>query len=450
MSVVFTKTGIRSVAGKYPLEPESLVRLGMVIANVFSQGTKKDVAPKIVIGRDTRVSGYMIANALTSGLLAGGANVTLIGVLPTPAIVYYGESLRADASIVITASHNPYQDNGVKIFLPDGTRISDEMQKKIDELFQNDEQLECVKEIGKITKIQDGLRGYVEYLKGFFPKKLNLNGLKIGLDTANGSCYEAAELLLTELGAEVEIRGNKPNGKNINAGFGSVYPEVVSKLVVDNRLNLGIAVDGDGDRIVLSTDEGEVIDGDGILAIIGAYLKEQNELDNNVIVATIMSNMGLDSFFKNIGVQVKRSRVGEVPVLNEMQKFGAVVGGEQSGHMIFKCAGNSGDALVVALKVLEIMVSTKKSLKELLAGYKSFPQKLKNLNIIAKPDFDEIEGYKELKDKVQKEFGDDGRILIRYSETENKIRIMVEHKDEKICEDTNEMFVKFFEEKIGA
>ena len=447
MSVVFTKTGIRSIAGKYPLEPESLVRLGMVIAKVFGE---KSPLPNFVIGRDTRVSGYMIANSLTSGLLAGGANVTLIGILPTPAIVYYGESMRADASIAITASHNPYQDNGVKIFLPDGNRISDEMQKRIDELFQSDEKLECAKEIGKITKVQDGLRGYIEYLKGFFPKKLNLKGLKVGLDTANGACYEAAEKLLTELGAEVEIRGNKPNGKNINAGFGSVYPEVVSKLVVDNRLDLGIAVDGDGDRIILSTDDGEILDGDGILAVIGSYLKQINKLDNDVIVATIMSNLGLDIFLKNLGVEVKRSRVGEVPVLNEMQKFDAVVGGEQSGHIIFKYAGNSGDALVVALKILEIMATTKKSLKELKSGYKSFPQKLKNLSIIAKPEFDEIEGYSELKEQIEKEFGQDGRILIRYSETENKIRIMVEHKDEKICEDTTDIFVKFFEERIGA
>lgn len=447
MSVVFTKTGIRSIAGKYPLDPESLVRLGMILAKVFSE---KEESPMFVLGRDTRISGYMIANALTSGLLAGGANISLVGVQPTPAIVYLGESLRASASIAITASHNPYQDNGVKIFLPDGTRIPDEMQKRIDELFQSDEKFEVSKEIGKITKIDDGLGRYVEHVKSFFPKDLDLKGLKIGLDTANGACYMAADRLLTELGAEVEIRGNKPNGKNINAGFGSMYPEVVSKLVVDNRLDLGIAVDGDGDRIVLSTDDGEILDGDGILAIIGSYLKSVGKLDNNIVVATIMSNMGLDVFFKGLDIELKRSRVGEVHVLSEMQKFDATIGGEQSGHMIFKDAGNSGDALIVALRVLEIIKTLGKSLKELKAGYKSFPQKLKNLNIIAKPELDDIEGYPEMKAKIEKEFGDDGRILVRYSETENKIRVMVEHKDAKTCEETTEMLVKFFEEKIGA
>ncbi|MGI6680834.1 MAG: phosphoglucosamine mutase [Bdellovibrionota bacterium] len=451
MTVVFSKTGIRGEAGKYPLEPISLVRLGMIIAKVFRENNNSPLS--FVIGRDTRVSSYMITNALTSGLLAGGANVVLVGVEPTPAIVYFGKSFRACASIAVTASHNPYQDNGLKLFLSDGNRISDDMQKKIDELLQSDAKFEVARELGKIIKIEDADGRYIEYLKSFFPNDFNLRDFKIGLDVANGACYKVAEKLFTELGANIEIRGNKPNGKNINAGFGSVYPEVVAKLVVDNSLDLGIAVDGDGDRVVMVTSDGKILDGDALLAIIGSTLKEMGKLNSNintnVIVANVMSNLGLDLFLKNHGVAVKRSNVGEVPVLNEMKKNDASVGGEQSGHIIFKDGGNSGDALLASLKILEIMKTTNKSLKELKRDYKGFPQCLKNLSVASKPEIEEIKGYAKLKEDIENEFKEDGRILIRYSETENKIRIMVEHKDESVCKKALEKLVIFFEEKIG-
>ncbi len=448
MGKLFGLTGIRGIAGKYPLEPYSIVKLGMVLTKVFSNNNENKI--KVLIGRDTRVSGYMIANALTSGLLATGSDVILVGVVPTPAVAYFQDDMRADIGIAITASHNPYQDNGIKIFLPHGNRVSDEMQKKIEELMEEPVEIEINKEIGKVIKIEDASGRYVNHLKSFFEQDLTLKGLKIGLDLANGSASFIGEKLLLELGAEVETRGNKPNGKNINAGFGSVYPEVLSKLVIDNHLDLGIALDGDGDRIVLVDEDGEILDGDEILAILAKYLSNQGKLKNNAIVATIMSNMGLDLLLKNYDIAVKRSRVGEIHVLEEMQKYDLSLGGEQSGHIIIRECGQSGDGLCVALKILEIIIKEEKSLKELRSEYKSFPQRLKSFTVLMKPELETIEGYSALKSKILDEFKDNGRILIRYSETENKIRIMVEHKDEKICEEKVEELSKFFEEKIGA
>ncbi len=448
MGNLFGMTGIRGVAGVYPLEPYSIIKFGMALSKVFYDVNGK--LPKVLIGRDTRVSGYMIANALTSSFLFSGCDVILAGVIPTPGVAYFQDDMRADIGIAITASHNPYQDNGIKVFLPNGNRMPEDMQLKIVELMKEPFEPESNKEIGKIIKIKGASERYIDHLKSFFNKNLCLNGLKIGLDLANGSASFIGESLLSELGADVEVRGDKPNGKNINAGFGSVYPEVLSKLVIDNNLDLGIALDGDGDRIVLVDECGKILDGDEILAILAKYFKKCGMLKNNSIVATVMSNMGLDLALKSDDIIVKRSRVGEVHVLEEMQKYDLSLGGEQSGHVIIKECGQSGDGLCVALKILEIMLTEGKSLRELQAGYKSFPQKLKSFTVIAKPNLDTIEGYKELKSKILDDFKDEGRILIRYSETENKIRIMVEHKDEKICDETIEKLTQFFEEKIGV
>lgn len=451
MEKLFGLTGIRGVAGKYPLDPTSCVKLGFALAKEVLENKKEGEEIKFLIGCDTRISSSMIKSAVISGILYAGVDVIDVDVIPTPSIVYLQDTMKAKIGIMITASHNPYQDNGIKVFMPNGLRMQEEFKRKIEEEMQDENfKIQSDKQIGKLFKLDDASGRCVEFLKSFFPKNLNLSNLRIGLDFANGAGFIVGEKLFQELGASVETRGNRPNGRNINAGFGSIYPEVLSKLVIDNHLNIGIALDGDGDRLVLVDEDGDVLDGDEILAILATYYKQQGKLKNDAIVATIMSNMGLDVCLKAQGITVRRSRVGEVHVLDEILKYDLQIGGEQSGHIILREVGNAGDGLATALKILEIIVSEGKSLKELRSVYKRFPQKLKSFNVISKPALETIEGYPELKEQIENEFKDSGRILIRYSETENKIRVMVEHLDEKICDEKLNQLVNFFQEKIGA
>ena len=446
----FGTDGIRGVAGVSPLDPETLVRLGKAVAQVFMQGDKKR---RILIGKDTRLSGYMIESSLAAGITAMGADLMLCGPVPTPGVAYLSKSMRADAAIVISASHNPFEDNGIKIFGSDGFKLPDELEQRIEALLEPgilDGKAVDAGHIGKSTRINDAIGRYTVYLKESFPREYSLEGLKIGLDCANGAAYVVGPQTLSELGAEVVSRGISPSGKNINAAFGSLYPEVVGKLVVEQNLNLGISLDGDADRCVLVDEKGRVLDGDVILAICAIDLKERGLLKQETIVATVMSNLGLDKLLASHGIKVLRTGVGDRAVLEEMVRQGCQLGGEQSGHTIFSDYSTTGDGMLTALMVMAVMCRTGKPLSELAAPFITFPQRLINVKVSQKPPLESIPNLVSAIEQRERELGSRGRILVRYSGTENKARIMVECDDEELCKRHANELAAIVEKEIGA
>ncbi len=446
----FGTDGIRGVAGIHPLDPVTLVLLGKAIAHVF---LKQKGQHKILIGKDTRLSGYMIETALASGITSMGADVLLVGPLPTPGIAYLTKSMRADAGIMISASHNPYEDNGIKIFAADGKKLPDEEELEIESLLAPGklDGLEAAPtNIGKATRIDDALGRYTVFLKENFPRNITLEGVRIGFDCANGAAYHLAPQTCTELGAEVVTRGASPSGRNINAGFGSLYPEVVRKLVLEQNLDIGIALDGDADRAIFVDEKGNVLDGDIVLAICATYMKEKGTLANNVVVATVMSNLGLEKTLEKHDIKVFRSQVGDRYVLGLMKEQGASLGGEQSGHTIFTDVSDTGDGTLTALKILEVMQATKKSLSELSADFIRFPQKLINIDVRHKPELSTLPEVTEKITNIEGELKDNGRILVRYSGTENKARVMVECIDDDLCEKYATQVADVIEKEIGT
>ncbi len=445
----FGTDGIRSVAGVSPLDPESLVRLGRAVAEIFISGKGKH---NIIIAKDTRLSGYMIENALVAGLTSVGANVKLTGPLPTAGLSYLTRSMRADAGIMISASHNPYEDNGIKIFASDGYKLPDEMECRIEEYMQPgalDGSTAEPSNIGKAYRLEDAVGRYTVYLKNCFPRELSLEGLRIGLDCANGAGYIVAPQVFEELGAEVSSRGASPNGRNINAGFGSLYPEIAKKLVLDQNLHIGISLDGDADRALFVDEKGNCHDGDTVLAVCAVYLKEHGRLPNNQVVATVMSNLGLEKFLERHGIKLTRAAVGDRYVLEEMRRSGAALGGEQSGHVIFAESSTTGDGILTALKVLEIMTRTEKTFSELAADYIKYPQKLINVKVASKPDLSTIPSIAEAIKAGEEELKDNGRLLVRYSGTENKARVMVECQDETICQNVANAIAEVINKELG-
>jgi phosphoglucosamine mutase len=360
----FGTDGIRGVAGSSPLDPETLVRLGKAVAKVFMKDQRKH---RILIGKDTRLSGYMIESSLAAGITAMGADLMLCGPVPTPGVAYLTKSMRADAGIMISASHNPFEDNGIKIFGSDGFKLADELELEIEQLLEPgvlDGAIDST-QIGKATRINDAVGRYTVYLKENFPRECSLEGLKIGLDCANGAAYVVGPQTCSELGADVVSRGVSPSGRNINAGFGSLYPEVVGKLVTEQNLNLGIALDGDADRCILVDEKGRVLDGDIALAICAIDMKERGLLKNDLVVATQMSNLGLEKLLNAHGLQVVRTGVGDRAVLEEMIRQGCQIGGEQSGHTIFSDYATTGDGLLTALMVMSVMCRKELPLSDL-------------------------------------------------------------------------------------
>jgi phosphoglucosamine mutase len=448
----FGTDGIRGVAGTPPLDPETLVRLGKAVASIFMRdnGHKR---VRILIGKDTRLSGYMIESSLAAGITAMGADLMLCGPIPTPGVAYLTKSMRADAGIVISASHNPYEDNGIKIFGADGFKLPDQLEEQVEALLEPgvlDGKAADAGHIGKAYRIDDAVGRYTVFLKENFPRELGLDGIKIGLDCANGAAYVVAPQTLTELGAEVVSRGVSPTGRNINDGFGSLYPDVVGKLVVEQNLNLGIALDGDADRCILVDEKGKVLDGDTVLAICAIDLKERGLLRQNKIVATVMSNLGLDNLLQAHGIQVVRTGVGDRAVLEEMIRQGVQLGGEQSGHTIFSDISTTGDGLLTALMVMSVMGRRGKTLSELAANFVTFPQKLVNIKVSHKPPLDSIEPLRKAIEAKERELGDKGRVLVRYSGTENKARVMVECEDEEACKRHAHDLAQIVEREIGA
>jgi len=446
----FGTDGIRGVAGMAPLDPETLVRLGKAVATIFMKGTKKR---RILVGKDTRLSGYMIESSLAAGITAMGADLMLVGPVPTPGIAYLTKSMRADAGIMISASHNPFEDNGIKIFGSDGFKLPDEAELEIEQLLEPgvlDGKTVDASHIGKAVRINDAIGRYTVFLKGCVPREVSLDGMRIGFDSANGAGYVVGPQTCSELGAEVVSRGVSPNGRNINAGFGSLYPEVVGKLVVEQNLNIGISLDGDGDRCILVDEKGRVLDGDVILAICAIDLLERGLLKKNMVVATVMSNLGLDKLLNSKGIGVVRAQVGDRSVLEEMTRQGCQLGGEQSGHTIFTDYSTTGDGTLTALMVLSVMCRKQRPLSELAAPFISFPQKLVNVRVTHKPPLGSIEGFVQAVERIEKDLQDNGRVLVRYSGTENKARVMVECEDEDRCKRYAQELGSILEREIGA
>jgi phosphoglucosamine mutase len=448
----FGTDGIRGVAGASPLDPETLVRLGKAVAMIFMQEHPKKRA-RVLVGKDTRLSGYMIESSLAAGITAMGADLMLCGPVPTPGVAYLTKSMRADAGIVISASHNPFEDNGIKIFGADGFKLPDALEEKVESLLAPgvlDGKTTDAGHIGKAYRIDDAVGRYTVFLKENFPRELSLDGMKVGLDCAHGAAYVVAPQTLIELGADVVSRGVSPTGKNINDGFGSLFPDVVGKLVVEQNLHLGVALDGDADRCILVDEKGRVLDGDTVLAICALDLKKRGVLRKNLVVATVMSNLGLDTLLTSHGIKVLRTGVGDRAVLEEMIKQGAQVGGEQSGHTIFSDIATTGDGLLTALMVMAVMGREGKPLSELAAQCITFPQKLVNVKVAQKPPLESIAPLMKAISSKEKELGSKGRVLVRYSGTENKARVMVECEDEDACKRHAQELAEILEREIGA
>ncbi len=449
MRKYFGTDGVRGVANVAPLDPESLVRLGKAIASVFLQDKRKH---RILIGKDTRLSGYMIETALSSGITAMGVDVLLTGPIPTPAVAYLTKSMRADAGIMISASHNPFEDNGIKIFGADGYKLQDQLEEKIEALFESPNlstHAAKAPDIGKATRISDALGRYTVFLKSHVPREITLEGLKIGFDCANGASYVVAPQTCLELGAEVIARGISPNGRNINAGFGSLYPEIMQKLVTEQNLDIGFSLDGDGDRVILIDEKGHVHDGDAVLAVCAIDMKSRGVLSSNKVVGTVMSNLGLEKLLQDNGIEFFRAAVGDRYVLEEMVKQGTNLGGEQSGHTIFSDYSTTGDGILSALMVLSVMRRTGKSLSELTAPFVRFPQKLLNVKVSSKPDLESVPDIANVIKKKEKELKNSGRILVRYSGTENKARVMVECQNEEECNQHAQDVAEVIERTLG-
>src|SRR6267142_2174869 len=419
---LFGTDGIRGTANVYPMTGELMLQLGRALAYLIKRGNHRH---RVVIGKDTRLSGYMLETALASGLCSMGVDVLLCGPLPTPAISNLTVSMRADAGAVISASHNPYQDNGIKFFSADGFKLPDEVEAEIEDLIANDKLHHLrptATSVGKAYRIDDAAGRYIVYAKNTFPRSSTLEGLTIVVDCAHGAAYRVAPSVLEELGAKVIVIGNQPDGKNINRGFGAMHPETMSKLVKKTGANLGIALDGDADRLIVSDEHGEVVDGDAVMAICGVDLIRRKALPKKTLVATVMSNMGLDQCVAKAGGKVVRTRVGDRYVLEEMQRGGYSFGGEQSGHPISELA-----------KCMDV-----------------FPQAQLGLVVKSKPELGSLAGVMRAIQDVEKKLGSNGRVLVRYSGTEPKVRVLVESPEQKTIDGYAAQIAYELKRAIGA
>jgi len=431
---LFGTDGIRGTANEWPMTPELSLNLGKAITHIARQGTRFAHVPRIVIGKDTRLSGYMIEQAIAAGITSMGGRVILCGPIPTPAVAQLTVSMRADAGIVISASHNPYQDNGIKIFGPDGFKLPDEREAEIERLMESDALLKARPTgpgIGRATRLEDARGRYVVFAKATFPRGLTLDGVRIVVDAAHGAAYKVAPLVFSELGGSVTSIGVKPNGVNINKDAGALYPDNVRGEVVKKDANIGIALDGDADRLIVIDEKGQIVDGDVVMAMCASRMMTEGELKQNTLVATVMSNLGLERAMEAKGGKLVRTQVGDRYVVEAMRKHGYNLGGEQSGHLVFLDHASTGDGIVAALQVLALMVKTGRPLSELAKeAMERFPQVLENVTLPARRPLEEMKQLSANTAKVTKALGDDGRVLIRWSGTEPKLRIMLEGPDE--------------------
>jgi phosphoglucosamine mutase len=454
---IFGTDGVRGTANIEPVTAETALKLGRAAGHVFkhletqSRGREKH---KIVIGKDTRLSGYMLENAVSAGILSMGVDVLFIGPLPTPGVAYVTRSLRADAGIVITASHNPYADNGIKFFRADGYKLDETIERQIEELVSSG-QIENIRPtadaIGKAVRIDDALGRYIEYAKSSFPRGLTLEGMRLVVDCGHGAAYKSTPCVLRELGAEVILSGNQPDGKNINLECGSMHPDHICRRVREFRADLGIAHDGDADRVLLCDETGALIDGDDIMVVAGLDLLAEGALARKTLVATVMSNAGLDAAFKTAGGTVVRTPVGDKNVIDEMLRGGFTFGGEQSGHLIFRDYASTGDGLVAALQILRIMKTRNKPLSELARCWTRYPQLVTNVRVREKIPFEKLNGVLDLVAQAEAKLKPEGgRVLLRYSGTEPKARLLLEGREQAALDQWSRRICDAIQKQVGA
>jgi phosphoglucosamine mutase len=422
----FGTDGIRGTANTAPMTAETALRVGMAAGRELLHG---EPPHRVVIGKDTRLSGYMIESALMAGFLSVGMEVFLVGPLPTPAIAMLTRSMRADLGVMITASHNPYQDNGIKLFGRDGFKLSDEQELSI-EAHMDDARFELAHadHIGRAKRLDDARGRYIEHVKSTFPKRFTLDGLKVVIDCANGAGYSVGPIILYELGAEVVPIGVSPNGTNINHGCGSTHPELLCRTVLEHKADVGIALDGDGDRLIMVDEKGQVVDGDQLMAMAAAFWHKRGTLKGGGVVATQMSNLGFERYLNNIGLSLHRTNVGDRYVLEYMRNHGFNVGGEQSGHLIFSDYATTGDGLIAALQMLAILKQEERPVSESARRFTPYPQKLHNIRYSGASPLD-APAVKQAVADAESQLGSKGRVLLRKSGTEPLIRVMVEAED---------------------
>ena len=435
MGRLFGTDGIRGRVNSHPMQPELVLRLGLAAGQYFRNGHKRH---RVVIGKDTRLSGYVFESALTSGFCAAGMDVFLVGPLPTPAISFLTRSMRADLGVVISASHNPYMDNGIKFFDKDGFKLADSVEDEIAAMVTSPEfawDYPSHDQVGRARKIQDSPGRYIVDLKHSFPAGMTLEGLTIVLDCAHGAAYRVAPLIFEELGARVITLGVEPDGLNINKGCGSLSPEVLAAKVREHRADIGLALDGDADRLIVVDEYGRVLDGDQIMAVCADEMMARDALAGNTLVATVMSNMALEVFMQDRGGRLLRTRVGDRYVVEEMRKGGYLLGGEQSGHLVFMEHSTTGDGTLAALQLLRIMVGRQKPISEIAGLLTPFPQKLVNLKVKKKVPFEDVPVIQRAVRDAEAKLGRTGRVLLRYSGTEALARIMVEAQEETLVDE---------------
>ena len=436
MRRLFGTDGIRGLANAEPMTCETVLKIGRAVAFLFKEKLGRH---RIVIGKDTRLSGYMLESALTSGICSMGVDVVLAGPIPTPAVAFLTRNLQADAGVIISASHNPYADNGIKFFSRNGMKLPDVMEEKIEHLVVSGE-IDAIRPtanaIGKASRVDDAERQYIEYVKRSIPNNITFDGLKVVIDTAHGAAYKISPKVLRELGASVFVLANSPDGMNINCNVGALYPAQMCEAVKTNGADIGIAHDGDADRVVFSSEKGAVVDGDQILGMLALNLLQQGELDKKTVVLTVMSNLGILHAMEQAGINVVQTPVGDRYILEEMVKGGYVFGGEPSGHIIFLKHNTTGDGLITALQVLTMLKLSKTRLSKLANVITLYPQIVINVPVKTKPPIETIgELTKAVKDAESK-FKGVGRVLVRYSGTEPLLRVMVEGKDRRLVEDS--------------
>ena len=426
MGELFGTDGVRGVANEYPMTAEMALNIGRATAHLFK---RKGHTPRIIIGKDTRISGYMLVNALVAGICSMGVNALLVGPLPTPGIAFTTNSMRADAGIVISASHNPFQDNGIKIFSHEGLKLPDEKELEIEKLIFSNKMHTLHpshNELGKASRIDDARGRYIVFLKNTFPKEHTMEGTKVVLDCSHGATYRVAPDTFFELGADVTSLFDEPNGENINDQCGSQHPETLAEEVIKAKADVGFAFDGDGDRCIAVDEKGAVLTGDQIMAICAKEMKKEGTLHNNLVVCTVMSNIGFSIALKELGIEQEATKVGDRYVLEEMQAKGSVIGGEDSGHVIFLDHHTTGDGIITALQVLAAMKKAQKPLSELAHVMKVFPQTLVNVDVAQKRPLSELPDVLAAIGVAEAALGDKGRVLVRYSGTQNMCRVMVE------------------------
>jgi phosphoglucosamine mutase len=440
---LFGTDGVRGKAGEV-LTPFLAMKLAMAMGTYFRKHSKTN---KILVGKDTRKSGYMIENSIVAGLTAVGYNVIQIGPMPTPAVAFLTEDMRCDAGIMISASHNPYYDNGIKLFDGHGNKLDVDIEKAIEDIYFNESfELKVEKEIGKSKRIDDVVGRYIVHIKDSFPKDKNLSSLRIVIDTANGAAYKVAKTVFEELGADVITLHNNPNGYNINENCGAMHPQELANKVREYRADIGFAFDGDADRLVVVDERGEIVDGDKLIGALAMYLKKHNKLKNDAVSVTIMSNSALEDFLAKNGIKTYRSQVGDKFVLEVMKEKDLNFGGEQSGHIIFSDFAKTGDGVVSALQAVAYLMESEKRASDAFNLFELYPQVQTNINVNEKIPFEDINGAKEILEKVKNEGYNH---IVRYSGTENKLRLLVEGANKKKAQELLNNLVTFFKEKLS-